>query len=490
MRRFALLCATSLLHMSTAHAERLDVARLFAAPDLSGPRLQSPKFSPDGRYVTFLRGKQEDKNQLDLWAADTRTGATKLLVDSNVLEPHPQVLSAEEAARRERQRTAALHGIVEYDFSPDGQKLLIPLGGDFYVYDLGKKSDPVSRLTQTPAYETDARFSPRGRYVSFIRDQNIVAIDLASGREFALTTDGQGLVQNGVAEFVAQEEMDRDTGYWWSPDESKVAYTQIDDSPVEEVERVEIEAAGAKVVKQRYPAAGTPNTRVVIKVVNVQTLERRDLSLDDNSGESDIYIPRIAWLPNSKELAVERESRDQRKLDLIKIDTANGTATQLLSETSASWINLNDDLYFLKSRPEFIWGSERSGFHHLYLYGTDGHLIRPLTQGNWVITGEGLKNGSLSVDERRRKLYFLANEKTPLEQHVYSTSLDTKDASRVARISTEDGWHNARFASNGIYLDSWSSPDVPPSSSLRNSSGAVTHWLIVAVAVSQQSMYP
>jgi dipeptidyl-peptidase 4 len=241
-------------------AEPLTIARIFADPDLSGPRLREPKFSPDGRYVTYLQGKADNKDQLDLWAFDTRNGSARMLVDSRQLVSEEK-LSAEEEARRERQRTASLRGIVQYEFSSDGRRLLLPLGGDLYLYELGAKADPVVRLTNSDAYETDAKLSPAGRYVSFIRDQNLFVIDLRTRKEQAITTDGAGLVQNGVAEFVAQEEMDRTTGYWWSPDDSHIAYTRIDDTPVQEVERFEINADGARMFRQRYPAAGTANTK-------------------------------------------------------------------------------------------------------------------------------------------------------------------------------------------------------------------------------------
>ena len=235
----ALLANALLLSGSSVavHAETLSVERVFAAPDLSGPRLREVKFSPDGRFVTYLQGKAENKDQLDLWAFDTRTGHAELLVDSESFSSGEERLSAEEEARRERQRTASLRGIVEYSFSSDGHQLLVPLGGDLYVYSLRATSDRVRRLTQTESYETDARFSPMGRYVSFVRDQDLFMYDLRGAREIALTTDGEGLVHNGVAEFIAQEEMDRDTGYWWSPNEEWIAFTRVDESPVQEVER-------------------------------------------------------------------------------------------------------------------------------------------------------------------------------------------------------------------------------------------------------------
>src|SRR5262245_25962281 len=119
-----------------ARAEQLTVARIFGEPNLSGPRLQRPQISPDGKFVAFLQGKADNKDQLDLWGFDVKTGRSSLLVDSRSLLSGEEKLSAEEAARRERQRTASLRGIVEYSFSKDGRRLLVPLGGDLYVYDL------------------------------------------------------------------------------------------------------------------------------------------------------------------------------------------------------------------------------------------------------------------------------------------------------------------------------------------------------------------
>jgi dipeptidyl-peptidase 4 len=471
----AALIATAMLSGVSVQAEQLSIARMFDAPDLSGPRAQNIKFSPDGHMVAFLRGKPDNKDVLDLWAAETSGGESRLLVDSRSLQPQEAQLSSEEAARRERQRTAALRGIVSYQFSPDSRQLLIPLGGDLYLYDLTNKNQPVTQLTHTPAYETDARFSPRGNFVSFIRDQNIVVIDLRNKRETTLTTDGKGLVQNGVAEFVAQEEMDRSTGYWWSPDETRIAYIQIDDSPVQEVDRVEIGASGATVVQQRYPAAGTPNTLLTLKVVDLKSAQSKVLP---TGSDRDIYLPRVDWFPDSKHLAVQRESRDQRTLDLLRIDADDGSSKVLLTEKSKSWIELHDALHFLKSRPEFVWASQRSGYQHLYLYDIEGRLIRPLTAGKWTVTDTNVAEGALSVDEKNRRIFFLANAETPIEQHVYSTSLDTKDPAKITRISHEPGWHSARFAPGGkVYVDMWSAPDHPPNASLRDLKGNVTAWL-------------
>ena len=459
-----------------AMAEDLTVERIFAAPDLSGPRLRQPKFSPDGRYITYLQGKADNKDQLDLWGFDTRNGKARLLVDSKAFISGPERLSAEEEARRERQRTASLSGIVDYEFSADGKKLLVPLNGDLYIYNLGGRgSSAVRRLTYTQAYETDARFSPEGRYVSFIRDQNLFVIDLATAQERAVTTDGGGLIQNGVAEFVAQEEMDRNTGYWWSPDEKRIAFTRIDDSSVTEIERFEINATGAKAIRQRYPAAGSPNTRVELKVVELSA--RRIISVD--LGIQDGYLARLNWFPDSRRLVVQRQTRDQKQLDLVRVDAASGATKVLLTETSKHWIDLHNDLQFLKQREAFIWGSRRNGFKHLYLYDFEGKLIRPLTEGPWMVVGDGTESGLVGIDEVRGKVYFMANEASVLERQLYVTSLDTTTPYLVQRISLEPGWHDARLLPGGQrYLDVWSSPDQPPTASLRALDGSTRGWLV------------
>ena len=200
----------------TGDATALTLERLFAAPELAGAGLRGLRFSPDGTRVTWLQGSAEDKDRLDLWAYDLKTREKSRLVDSRALLPQEAALSAEEEARRERARTAALRGIVEYSFSADGKRLLFPLGGDLYLYDLTlPAASAMRRLTRSEAWETDARFSPKGSFVSFVRAQDLWVIDLASGAERAITAGGGGVISHGVAEFIAQEELARDTGYWW-----------------------------------------------------------------------------------------------------------------------------------------------------------------------------------------------------------------------------------------------------------------------------------
>ncbi|HVW70415.1 MAG TPA: S9 family peptidase [Steroidobacteraceae bacterium] len=464
---------------STAAAEKLTIERLFAAPDLSGASLRSPHISPDSHYVAYLRAKESNKDRLDLWAYDIARRQHRLLVDSALLEPRQRALSAEEEQRRERQRTSSLSGIVEYEFSPDSRYLLVPLGGDLYVYDLQAQPEKAVRhLTSGGKFETDAHFSPRGSYVSFIRDQNLIVYDLATSTERPITRDGRDLVSYGTAEFIAQEEMDRSTGYWWSPDEKHIAYTRVDEAPVPEVDRFEIYADGVKVVKQRYPAAGTANASVQLFVATLgqaSTLPPVRIDLGTNP---DIYLARVNWLPGGAKLAVQRESRDQKTLTLLEADADTGITRELLSEHSDKWINLHDELTFLEHSRRFIWASSRSGFKHLYLYDLDGKLLEPLTSGEWEVVGDGAGRAIRGIDEKRGLIYFMSNAESPLERHLYSVSFESAHPVPT-RITTDVGWHDVTMSKGAkIFLDTFSTPDRPPSVTLRAADGKSLEVLV------------
>ena len=478
---FAILFA---LFGAPAHSGKLPLERLFAAPDLSGPSLRGVKISPNGKLIAYLKGREDDKDRFDLWAYDVSTARHRLLVDSRTLAGADRALSAEEEARRERQRTSAYSGIVEYSFAPDDRHLLIPLNGDLYVYDLTRSgADAVRRLTTTQAYETDARFSPRSHFVSFIRDQNLFVIDLANGTERAITREGGGLVSFGMAEFIAQEEMDRDTGYWWAPDERRIVLARVDESPVAEVERFEIQATGASIVRQRYPATGAANARVDLLVADLGSDALMPLHL---GAEHDIYLPQVDWFPDSRSIAVQRQSRDQKTLELLRFDAVSGRSRVLLTERSEHWVPVHHELTFLLRAKQFIWASSRDGYQHLYLYANDGTLIRQLTQGEFMVVGVTTDHAVRAVDERARRVYFTANLPSPVERQLFWVSLDAPAAPRQVTVSA--GTHGIAMSMDGrVFVDTFSNANTPPRVTLRRANGAV---LTVLVANELNATHP
>ncbi|MCK7594196.1 S9 family peptidase [Pseudomarimonas salicorniae] len=428
---------------------------------LSGPTLLQPAISPDGRRVSFLRGRDDDRNRLDLWAHDIRSGKSARLVDSDLLSSGSEELSDEEKARRERQRIAALSGIVSYQWGPDSKRLLFPLGGELYLYDLSARGDrAVRRLTSGEGFATDPKFSPKGGYASFIRGRNLWVVDIASGKERQLTFDGSATIGNGVAEFVADEEMGRHTGYWWAPDDSAIAYARIDESPVPVQKRYEVYADRTEVIEQRYPAAGEPNVTVKLGVVGPDGgAEPPETRWIDLGPEQDIYLTRVDW-KNPGTLTFQRQSRDQRRLDLVAVDLASGRQETLLTETSDSWIELHDGLRFLKD-DSLLWLSERSGFQHIYRIDASG--AKALTDGDWMV------EDVLGVDEKAGVVYFSATRESAIERHVYSVPLE---GGGIRRLSTRPGWHDARFSRDAkVYVDTFSSPEQPPEVSLHDASG-------------------
>jgi dipeptidyl-peptidase-4 len=463
--------------VASAHGAELTIDRLFDAPALAGPTIAGLKISPDGSRVTYLQGKKEDKDRLDLWEYNIHDRKARILVDSKVLAPAQEHLSDEEIARRERQRTAALSGILEYSFAPSGRALLFPLDGKLFYYDLAKPpKNALVRIKQSKeGFATDATISPAGRFVAYVRDQNLFAFDLATHSEKALTIDGGGPIKNGMAEFIAQEEMDRTTGYWWAPDDGHIAFVRVDETPVPVTQRFEIAADNVATFAQRYPAAGGPNVLVRLGVTDLATGATTFIDLGT---EPDIYLARVNWLPDGKTLAIQRESRDQRRLDLLFADVDTGQTRVILTETSDTWIELHDELSFLKESREFVWASSRDGFQHLYLYDYSGRLVRRLTAGPWNVDdfrGRAIK----AIDEQQRRIYFSATEKSPVERQLYSTPLDTDNPAKIERISEEPGLHGIAMSPDArIYVDNFNSVSQPPQVSLHGADGKLITYLL------------
>ena len=466
--RLALFALMTVATALPAHAEKLTLEAITGSAPLSGPTLTKPQVAPDGSRVTFLRGKDRDRNRLDLWEYDIASGQTRLLVDSSVVLPGEEVLSDEEKARRERQRIAALSGIVDYQWSPDGKALLFPLGGELYFYDLTKSGrDAVRKLTNGGGFATDPKISPKGGFVSFIRDRNLWAIDLTSGEEVQLTRDGSDTIGNGVAEFVADEEMDRHTGYWWAPDDSSIAFARIDETPVPVQKRYEVYPDRTEVVEQRYPAAGDHNVRVQLGVIAPKTGAKPrwiDLGKDP-----DIYLARVDWR-DPQRLTFQRQSRDQKKLELIETTLTNGTPRTLVTDTSTTWVPLHNDLRFLKDG-RFLWSSERSGFEHLYIASEDGSTLTALTQGEWVV------DGLLAIDETAGLAYVSGTRDGATEAHVYAVPLS---GGEPRRLTQAPGMHAATFARNAsVFVDSWSSDTTLPQIELFKADGTKLATLLV-----------
>lgn len=448
----------------------LSIQRIFSEPPLLGVNPSHIQFSPDNRYISYLSPSNDDVERMDLWAYDLNGQTLCCLVNANTLNNNAD-LSEEEKDRRERRRIFN-SGIVEYHWSKNATQLLLPINGQLFLYQIADHS--YISITTTADFATDARFSPEGNYVSYIQQQNIHYYHIASASTKALTFDGAGLIKNGMAEFIAQEEMHRFTGYWWSPDETKIAYLQVDESPVRISQRYEIDAQSFKIFDQRYPYTGEDNVTTKILVAplngNIKTIDY--FPSCSSIVEPDAYIGRITWHPNSQQLAVQKQSRNQQNLELLLLDVESQQAQRLLLEQHNTWLNLFDEFKFLGDGQYFIWPSEVSGIKQLHLYKSSskkelGIVSRQVARveellscrywdGHWQL----IYNGSPAEAEL-----------PALEQQLFQTRFklqgDQIEFIETKRISQQAGWHKGSVSSDGAYyIDNFSSPQHLPKMNL------------------------
>ena len=444
---------------SSLSGATLSIERIFSSPDLNGSSPMGLRFSPNGERLSFLRAKADNYEVLDLWEYDLKTGEPKLLVDSNSLKFGE--LSEAEKSRRERMRIQN-KGIVEYFWSNDGKKIVFPAGGNLFLYDLSGKLQPI---TKKNAAETDVKFSPKDRFVSFVRGQDLFLLETASNKEFRATSGGKGAVSNATAEFIAQEEMDRFTGYWWSDDEKFIAYTQVDESPVKEVDRYDIQADSVVVRKQRYPEAGSANAIVKLIVVKTDDVKTKNFTAQGVplGSNKDIYFADAGWTKSGK-LFYQIQSRDQKTLECFLYDPIKRVTKKILTETDSHWVNLSSSWRWLKESPRLIWSSERSGFRHLYLYSEDGEMLKALTKGDWPI------DSLVGVDEESDWVYFTSGKKNPLEKQLYRVALENPGEPEM--LTKTDGYNEVGMNKLGsVFLRIYSAPLVPPQLALFKANG-------------------
>lgn len=457
-----LAAVAALLAVAPVMAETLPPQRIFESPDISGPRARGVQLSPDGKAVTYIKTRADDLTIADLWIADVAGGEPRLLLDGKQLAPAERELSEAEKARRERAGVAT-RGVVDYAWDDLGKVILAPVEGDVWIYDVAAAK--ARQLTRTPGDEIDAKISPKGGFVSYVRDDNLYVTPTVGGPERALTEGGTELKSWATAEFIAQEEMDRHTGYWWSPDDKAIAIAFVDQTGVDIVERPEVNATGARVVPQRYPRPGRPNARVDLYV---QPLDGPRIKVDLGA-DPDIYLGRVDWSKDGKTLYVQRESRDQRRLDLLAVDPATGVTKVILTETDAHWIDLTDDFRPLKDGT-FLWSSERSGFRHLYLHAADGKLIRQVTKGEWPV--EQIEG----VDQATKTVIFAAHKDKPIERRIYSVSY-ARPAEPKALTPGGGLWTVTVAAKGGAFAGTYEDPKTPPQTALYRADGTRVRWI-------------
>ena len=433
-----------------AHAQKkpITVETIVAERNTTG--LGPIQWAPGGKQFAWLEKKE-------LWLYDVRSGQRKVLVNLDDLDAKAVKSAAPQAFDWTNRHVSE----QSFAWSGGGGEILVSSTGDLFL--LHVETGKWDQLTATAEAERDAKLSPDGRYVSFRREHDLYSLEIASRKTARLTSDGSETSLNAELDWVYPEELEIGTAHWWSPDSKQVAYLQLDVSREPVFPQVDVLNLRARFEPERYPKAGTPNADARVGIVSASGGQTRWMDVGETR---DNLLARVLWLPDSKAVAVERLNRIQNRLDLLIADMATGAARVALDEEDPAWINVNDDLLFLKDGKEFLWGSERDGFHHLYLYSTEGKQLRQLTRGEWgVETVAG-------VDESAGEVYYTSTEQSPLERHLYAVRLDGKHR---RRISTERGTHVISMSPDyALYLDTTSSLSSPPRRTIHRKDGAET----------------
>jgi len=474
-----LVRAAAQQRVAAGRQNQLTVERIYSPPSLSGRPLRDTMWSPDGKLLTYL---DQNAGEPEIWAVDGSSGQRHVLVDARHLR---DVLLP--PASRGQQTGLGRVEPPRYLWAPGGQALLFISAKELFWYDLkstsakkllgeAKGKEAASEPGSSEAGDIDdARISPDGRWVSFVRDHDLWVVSTSGGEPRQLTRGGSEEVRNGELDWVYPEELDLGTAYWWAPDSSKLALLQLDERKVEKYPLVDELPYAPTVTEERFPEAGSPNPVARVGVVDVAG---GDVRWMDTGNDPTALLARVVWLTDSRRLAIERLNRVQNHLDLLFADTGNGKCETVLTEQDKYWIKLSggvfgpdttSNLHFLADGRRFLWSSERSGFRHLYLYDLAGKQLAQLTRGEWQV------DGIAKVDEQAQAIYFTSTKKGPIERQFYRVALS---GGEPLELTHEHGTHSVSVAPDGKhFLDTYSNAMTPPQQRLYNADGSAVATL-------------
>ncbi len=426
------------------------------------------RITPDDSTLLFLRsGPRTFVN--DLYAMDVATGQERVLLTADaILGGGTEELSPEERARRERMRLAA-RGITGFDLSPDGATILVPLSGRLFLVDRAHVGDAgaIRELTSSAGSPTDARFSPDGRSIACVRDGDLFVMDVASGSERRLTQRANEHVDYGSAEFVAQEEMGRFEGYWWSPDSSTLLVEESDTSGVETMHILDPMHPENTPDAPPYPRPGHPNAVVRLGFVSASSAHVTPLRYVTWDREAYPYLATVRWPAGGVPVVLVQDRAQQNEL-MLAVDITSGDTRELFREHDDAWLNLDQDVpRFLADGQRFLWTTEASGEYRLELRHMDGSAPVALTPA----TGFGYAS-LVGLNEAGDRAYVIASG-DPTEAHVYSVSLTGEGAPTA--LTEGAGTHEATFSrSCALYVDVARALDAPRSATLRRTADTTT----------------
>ncbi|MFA6932272.1 MAG: alpha/beta fold hydrolase [Bacteroidales bacterium] len=360
--------------------------------------------------------------------------------------------------------------VIDYIFSKDEKKILLAVNpefiyrysyyADYYIFEIETKNFyPLN----TQGKQRLADFSPDGKHISWIRDNNLFVTDLSTPERnvVQITKDGKfNEIIYGTSDWVYEEELSLVKGYAWNEKSNKLAYYRFDESGVKEYSMQIWGELYPKEYKYKYPKAGEDNSVVDVFVYDLSSQEHKQVDLGQNK---DYYLPRLQWSKDENQLIIHKLNRLQNQYDIISVNTQEYSTQTLYSETNKYYISEPDNVYFLKDNSAFILKSERSGYSHFYLVKLKDKSINPITSGNYDC--EKL----CYVDEKEEKIYYTAAQSSAINRELCVVSFNGK---KQKIISKQIGTNDAEFSKNGnYYIGTFSDHQIPTIYTVNNRKG-------------------
>lgn len=364
----------------------------------------------------------------------------------------------------------SLPPVEDYEFSADEQKILLSSGfepiyrhsgvSDYYIYNV---ADGKAKKISGAGKQRLTTLSPDGTKVAFVRDNNLFYIDLATDKEYQITTDGRmNHIINGTTDWVYEEEFSITKGFYWSPDSKRIAYYRFDESKVREFTMQTWGGLYPDNYNYKYPKAGEDNSVVDIYIYNLETSKSMRLN---TGSENDQYLPRMQWTNDANTLAFMRMNRLQNHMELLLANATSGKITTLYTEDDKAYVEVPDTWKFLDDGKSFLITSERDGYNHIYLYGMDGQLIRQITTGNFDVVN------ICGIDEKNQKIYYRSHESSPINTDLYV--IDFKAKKKVClNNGGRLGTYQANFSTGcKYYISTFSDANTAPIYTLHDAKG-------------------
>ena len=329
----------------------------------------------------------------------------------------------------------------------------------YWVYDM--KNEGVSLIFNQPIQEP--KFSPDGSKVAFVYKRNLYVKDLKKQSIAQITIDGDHQTINGITDWVYEEEFGFVRAFDWNASSTKIAFMRFDET---DVPNFSMDIYGAELYQYsyefRYPKAGEENAKVSMHLYDLKKSTTTEILFQ---GEKPYYIPRFEFTTKENILSIQTINRHQNHLKLWSINTANKESSVLLEEQDAAYVDVHDNLTFLKDN-SFLWTSDKSGFNHIYHFSASGKMIRQITKGQWEVTR------FIKFSEKTREIYYSSVEGSSIGRGVYAIKINGRGK---RALTSGKGYSGANFSADAsYYIQSYSDVHTPPIYSMKKTKDTST----------------